>query len=65
MKKTIQSQFGIQITHPDGTSGWVVGGNGDCLTFKTEAAASKALKQLLANDNYSWHCQAVVARITR
>lgn len=56
-----EDRFGIRILWPDKACGWIVGSDGDYLLFRTEREASKALKAMKANDNYTWNCNAEVA----
>ena len=58
-------RFGIRITDPTGRVGWIVGQDCDYLLFDSEAEASKALRKMKNNDNYSWNCEAVVAKFTQ
>ena len=52
--------FGIKITS-NGEVGWIMGKDADIALFKDKAAAAAALKKFKADDQYSWHCEAVVA----
>ena len=57
------ARYGIRITHPDGSSGWIAGGDKGCLTFSSEAEAQKALRKMRKNDKYTWNCVAEVAQL--
>ena len=59
-----KAKYGIMITHRDGSTGWIVGSDGDALFFHEKAQASKKLKELQGDDRYSWNCEAEVAAFT-
>lgn len=58
-------RFGILITYSDGHSGWIVGADSDYLLFDSEKEAGKALRKLRGNDNYTWNCNAHVAKFSK
>ena len=55
-----KAKYGIMITQRDGTTGWIVGTDGDGLFFNDRSQASKKLKDLQADDRYSWNCDVEV-----
>ena len=59
-----KARYGILITHRDGSTGWIVGSDGDGLFFSEKGQAVKKLKDLQADDRYSWNCDAEVAVFT-
>lgn len=54
-------KFGIMVSYPDKTSGFVVGQGGEIVLFNTRRQAEKALKAMKADDNYTWNCAVEVA----
>jgi len=58
-------KFGILVSYQDGASGWIVGPDCDYLLFDSDQEASRALRKLKRNDNYSWNCRAEVVRFSR
>lgn len=59
-KKEDRVKYGILITQRDGTTGWIVGNDGDGLFFDERGQAVKRLKELKADDRYTWNCEAEV-----
>ena len=63
-RKEDRAKYGIRITQRDGTTGWIVGADGDGLFFDDRGQANKKLTALKADDRYSWNCDAEVAEFT-
>lgn len=58
-------RYGILVTHMDGKSGWLVGSDNNYLLFDSLKEATKALKKLKSNDNYTWNCDVTVAKFDK
>ena len=58
-------RYGILVTHNDGSSGWLVGSDNDYLLFISLKEATKYLKKLKTDDNYSWNCEVTVAKFDK
>lgn len=46
--------WGICVTHPDGSCGWLVGEDLDVQTYPTKEEAENALTQMKKNPHYTW-----------
>lgn len=59
-KQEDRARYGILITQRDGSTGWIVGNDGDGLFFPEKEQAVKKLREMKADDRYTWNCEAEV-----
>ena len=50
--------YAIKVTTNDGTSGFVIGPDGDAMFFADKSEARAKLRELQKDDRYSWNCEA-------
>lgn len=55
--------YGIRVTYPDGSSGWVVGQDKKCMAFASEGEAVKAMRRMKRDTRYTWNCTVEVAKL--
>lgn len=56
--------YAIKITTTDGTTGFIIGPDGDAMFFADKSKATAKLAELKKDDRYSWNCEADVCLFT-
>ena len=56
--------YAIKVTTNDGTSGFVIGPDGDAMFFADKSEARAKLAEMKKDDRYSWNCEADVCLFT-